>query len=98
MTFSIMTFSVMTLSIKRDIQDFTQHNAEHCYAHCWLCPEKFMLSVTYKPFMLSDIMMNVVMLNVPYDKNSLDISLPMTLFGSVVDPMTKVCTRVNCHH
>ena len=57
-----------------------------------------MLSVTYKPFMLSDIMMNVVMLSVPYDKNSLDISLPMTLFGSVVDDMTKVCTRVNCHH
>jgi hypothetical protein len=39
------------------------------YAECHLCAMSFMLSITYKPFimsviMLSDIMLNVIMLNV----------------------------------
>jgi hypothetical protein len=33
------------------------------YAQCHLCSVPFMLSVTYKPFMLSAIMLNVVLLS-----------------------------------
>ncbi len=34
------------------------------YAECHLCWMSLMLSVTYEPFMLSGIMLNVVMLSV----------------------------------
>ncbi len=37
----------------------TQH-----YAKCWLSSVSFILCVTYKPFMVSFIMMNVIMLSV----------------------------------
>jgi hypothetical protein len=57
----ITTLSIMTFSI----------TAEH-----FLCLVSFMLTVTYKPFMLSVIMLNVVMLSVfgaveaPYCNNA----------------------------
>jgi hypothetical protein len=38
----------------------TQHNAEHCSAECRLCSVSFMLSVTYKPFVLNAVILNVV--------------------------------------
>jgi hypothetical protein len=38
--------------------------AGHCYAECHLCLLLLMLSVTYKPLMLSVIMLNVIMLSV----------------------------------
>ncbi len=46
----------------------TQHNAEHCYTQCRLCWVSLMLSVTYKPFMLSVIVLNANLLSVvaPY--------------------------------
>jgi hypothetical protein len=37
---------------------------EHCYTDCLLCCLSLMLSVTYKPFMLSVVMLSVVMLSV----------------------------------
>ncbi len=36
-----------------------KHTAEHCYAKC-----QVMLSVIYKPCVLSDVMLNIIMLNV----------------------------------
>jgi hypothetical protein len=49
---------------KHDTQrNNTQINAWHCYAECQLCSASYMLSVTYKPFMLSVTMLNVVMLS-----------------------------------
>ncbi len=38
----------------------TQHNAEHCYADCQLCSVSFIVTLIYKPFMLSVIMLSVV--------------------------------------
>ncbi len=38
--------------------------AEHCNGECRLCSMSFMLSVTRKPFMVSVILLNVIMLNV----------------------------------
>ncbi len=35
-----------------------------CYAKYQLCSVSFMLSVIYKPFMLSVVMLNVIMLNI----------------------------------
>jgi hypothetical protein len=76
MTLSITTFSITQFSI-------TQFSimAEHC-SECLLCSLSLMLSVTYKPFMLSVIMLNVVMLSVimlsvvaPYEDN--DDSVPL---------------------
>jgi hypothetical protein len=59
MTFSIVTFSIMTLRIMT-----FRIMPEHCYAECLVCWLSLMLSVTHKPFMLSVIMPNVVVLNV----------------------------------
>ncbi len=44
--------------------NYTQHNAEYCYAECLVCSLSSKLSVKYKPFMLSDIMLSVIILNV----------------------------------
>ncbi len=81
MTLSITALNITTFSI-------TQFSimAEHC-SECLLCSLSLMLSVTYKPFILSVIMLNVIMLNVvmlsvimlsvvaPYEDN--DDSLPL---------------------
>ncbi len=40
--------------------------AEQCYTECCLSSVSFKLSVTHKPFMLSVIMLNVVMLLFSY--------------------------------
>jgi hypothetical protein len=53
------------------VHNDTQHNAEICYALCQLC--SFMLSVTYKPFML-----NVVMLSVMAPKTLYETLCPYT--------------------
>ncbi len=37
---------------------------EHFYAECHLCMISLMLSVTYKPFVLSVILLSIVMQNV----------------------------------
>ncbi len=64
-TLNIMTFSSVTLTIRMNKKDIhhndTQRNAKHCYAKCCLCSESFMLSVTFKPFMLSVIKLNIIM-------------------------------------
>ncbi len=49
-----MQLSIMVLSIM----------AKCCYVECQLCRVSVMLRVTYKPFILTDVMLNVVMLNV----------------------------------
>jgi hypothetical protein len=43
----------------------TKHNTEHCYAKCPL-----MLSVIYKPCILIDVILNVIMLSVvaPFER------------------------------
>jgi hypothetical protein len=46
--------------------DETQHIGrvlKYCYAECHLCSVSLMLRVTNKPFMLSVIMLNVVLLS-----------------------------------
>jgi hypothetical protein len=78
MAFSTMTFSKMPFSIMQhtDIQhnnnklkvtlSIMTHNltAKHCYTDFRLCSLSFMLSFTYKPFMLSVIKQSIVMLSV----------------------------------
>ncbi len=64
-----MTLSIITIQHNgtqhNDIQhNDTQHSAEHCCTECWLCRVSFMLSVTYKPFIPSVIMLNVTLLSV----------------------------------
>ncbi len=49
-----MKLRIMTLSIK----------AEDCYAECHLCLVSLMLSVTYKPFVVSAVMLDVIMVSV----------------------------------
>ncbi len=65
-TINIITFSIMTLclTVYKTRHNDTQHNAEHCYSEC-----PVMLSVTYTPFMLSFVTLNVIMLNVVAPKN-----------------------------
>jgi hypothetical protein len=62
-TLSIMTLSIMILSITvnkmQHSDNATQHNAEHCHDECTV-----MLSVIYKPYMLSFVVLNFVVLNV----------------------------------
>jgi hypothetical protein len=50
-----------------------------------ICNVSFMLSVTYKPFMLSVLMLNVVMLNVVAPKMSIGVSFtnPLTIILQV---------------
>jgi hypothetical protein len=38
--------------------------AEHFYAECCLCLVSFILSATYKNYMLSVVMLNVIMVSV----------------------------------
>jgi hypothetical protein len=47
------------------------HNTECRCAECRLCGGTFMLSVTYKSFMLSFIILNVVMLSAIYAEGHL---------------------------
>jgi hypothetical protein len=62
---SLMFLLVNLLIRRQDSQhNKTQHKAKHCYAECHLCSVSFMLSVIYKPFAMSVIMLCVVMLNV----------------------------------
>jgi len=58
--------------------------AERCYAECHLCLLSLMLSVTYKPIMLSVVMLNVVMMTV--------------IVLSVVAPFYeyKICSILHC--
>jgi hypothetical protein len=48
-----MTLRIVTLTIM----------AEHCNAECHLCCVSLMLSVTYMPFVLSLVMLNVIILS-----------------------------------
>ncbi len=72
MTLSITTFSIAQFSI-------TQFSimAEHC-SECLLCSLTLMLRVTYKPFMLSVIIWNVVMLSVVAPYEDKDDSYPLS--------------------
>jgi hypothetical protein len=50
-----------------------------------LCSMSFMLSITNKPFMLSVIMLNVMMLNVVAPKNQLTMRFLSTMELAVIN-------------
>ncbi len=63
-----MTLSIKAPSIKtfRIIINIIRHSiiVEDCYAECHLYSASILVSVTYKPFKLSVVMLSVVMLSV----------------------------------